>query len=129
MKEIGNKGVKYNRCKPECKLQEALEDMFAEAHLPGYSKEEAEYVRFQRAKELHKLVRELIDTYAVSEEWRHSGTPRAYTSSVYVGPEGIRKGKDTEWHRTEIEGEAPRPPSSWPPPAAGSWQGLKIQGC
>ncbi len=127
MRDRGTNG-RYNRCDTECKLQEALEDMLAEAHLPGYSKEEMEYVCFQRAKELHKLVRELIDTYAISEEWKHSGTPRAYTSSVYVGPEGIRKGKDTEWHKTEIEGEAPRPPLFRPTSDVATWQGLKIQG-
>ena len=87
-----------------------------------------EYVCFQRAKELHKLVRELIDTYAISEEWKHSGTSRAYTSSVFMGPEGIKKGKDTEWHRTEIEGEAPASLSM----AAAfrhSVARFKIQGC
>ncbi len=129
MRDRGTNGMRYSRCNVECKLQEALEDMLAEAHLPGYSKEETEYVCFQRAKEIHKLVRELIDTYAISEEWKHSGTPRAYTSSVYVGPEGISKGKDTEWHKTEIEGEAPRPPPFWPPLDGVTWQGLKIQGC
>lgn len=111
MREKRNYGRVNGRCGAECKLQEALEDMFAEACLPGYSKEEAEYVCFERAKELHRLVRELVDTFAVAVEWKCAGSKRAYTSSVYVSPEGIRKGKDTEWHRTELEAEAPRPPS------------------
>lgn len=108
MRGSGNSGLKYRRCNANCKLQEALEDMFAEACLPGHSKEEAVKVCFERAKELHKLVNELVDTYAVAEEWAYAGSQRAYTAMVYVGPDGIRKGKDTEWHRTEVEA-APRP--------------------
>ena len=117
MRDRGKNGRWNHRCKPDSKLQEALEDIFAELCLPGYSKEEAEYACFQRAKEVHRLVKEIVGTYAVSVEWKFAGSPRAYTSSVYVGPEEIRKGKDTEWQRTEVEAEAPRPPSPGPPPA------------
>ena len=109
MRASGHSGEGYRRCRPDCKLQEALEDMFAEACLPGHSKEEADNICFQRAKEMHKLVNELIDTYAVVEEWAFAKSQRAYTAQVYVGPDGIRKGKDTEWHRAEIEA-APQPP-------------------
>jgi hypothetical protein len=111
MKSSGNYGRIYSRCNPSCKLQEALEDIFAEVCLPRHSKEEAEQICFERAKEVHKLVKELVDTYIVSVEWECAGSPRAYTSAVYVGPDGIRKGKDTEWRRTKVEAEAPRPPN------------------
>lgn len=111
MKGSGHGGVQYRRCSTDCKLQEALEDMLAEARLPGHSKEEAEKICFERAKELHRLVNELVDTYAVVEEWAYAGSQRAYTAMVYMGPDGIRKGKDTEWHRTEVEA-APRPHAS-----------------
>jgi hypothetical protein len=103
-----NGNDKYSRCRPDCKLQETLEDMFAEACSLFGNKQDIEYARFERAKEVHKLVKELISTYAVAVEWEKVGSARAYTSSVYVGPDGIRKSKDTEWRKTEVEA-APRP--------------------
>jgi hypothetical protein len=106
-----NKRRENRRCSTDRRLQEALEDVFAEACLPGCSKEEAQKICFERSKEVHRLVNELVGTYVVSAEWEFTGSQRAYETSVYVGPDGIRKGKGAEWHRTEVEAEAPRPPS------------------
>lgn len=94
----------------ECKLQAVLEEMFAETCLQGHSKEEAEEICFRRAKNVCKLVKELVNTYWVAMEWERAGEVRDYAAVVYVGPDGIGKGKATEWHRIEVEA-APRPHS------------------
>jgi hypothetical protein len=89
-------------------LQAVLESMFAEAYLPGHSEEEAEFDCFQRAKDLCELVDEIVQIYVVVKAWESVGGRRAYRAYTYVGPDGIRKSRESEWQKTKVEA-APQP--------------------
>ena len=89
-------------------LQAVLESMFAEAYLPGHSEEEASFDCFRRAVDLCELIEEIVQIYVVVKSWESVGGSRAYRTHTYIGPDGIRKSKNSEWQRTKVEA-APQP--------------------
>jgi deoxyribonuclease-4 len=106
MKSSGN----YGKDRKKQEIQEALEGIFAESCLIAHSDEKECEDCFRRARELHEMLLEIAQIYAVAKAWERAGERRAYRACIYVGPDGIRKSRNREWQKVKVEAEAPRPP-------------------